>query len=411
MHGRRSALHIVLLAAVWVSAVANAQSTEATHFAGNLREQPVQDIRAAFDYGDTRWALADRMAHHHVPGVAVALIQQGELRWVEGWGTRRNGLDAPVSAATLFEAGSATKLLTAVLALRGVEQGWIGLDDAVNNALTRWHVPDRGEWSGNAVTLRQLLSHTAGINRPDGLFSYEPGTAPTLQDVLNGQPPAINEAVALEAAPGIRHRYSNLGYLVVQQLLEDVTGLPYARLMAEQILDPLAMTGCGFEFPFGTSLQNRVADPHTGDGEPGAHDLHPTALAHGGLLCSAEELGTFLAALLRSASIDAAGLLKPATLNAMLQPQHPVEDFIGGFDGQGLGLFTIGAGDHLYFAHHGYNVPGTAAFLIAHPATRNGAVFLANGANGFPLIFEMLAAVIDQYRWPSMDAGLGGMAP
>lgn len=405
MSYRYRALRVLLAVLACASAILTAAADDAERFASNLREQPVQDIRAAFDYGEQRVTLVDRMAHHRVPGVAVAVIEQGQLRWAHGWGTRSAGHDAPVTKATLFEAGSATKLLTAVLALRGVEQGWFSLDKPVNDLLTHWQVPDRGAWSGDGVTLRQALSHTAGINRPDGLFSFEPGTTPTLRNVLNGRPPAINAAVTLEAAPGARHRYSNLGYLVVQQLLEKVTDVPYARLLAQEVLDPLGMSDCTLEFPLTESLHERVADPHDGEGVPGAHDLHPTALAHGGLLCSAEGLGQFLAALLRGAAGDTEGLLKPSTVDAMLQPQHPVEDFIGGFDGQGLGVFMIGGRDRLYFAHHGYNVPGTAAFLIGHPATGNGAVFLANGANGFPLIFEMLAAVIDLYRWPSVVDG------
>src|SRR5438874_4040692 len=105
--------------------------------------------------------LQDRMNADHVPGVSVAVIHNGEIEWAQGFGVVRLG-GAPVTAETLFQAGSISKPVAAMAALRLVQEGKIELDEDVNRYLTSWKVPPNGQWQPR-VTLRQLLSHTAGL--------------------------------------------------------------------------------------------------------------------------------------------------------------------------------------------------------------------------------------------------------
>jgi len=106
--------------------------------------------------------LQDRMAAHRVPGVSIAVIHNGAIEWAQGYGVVQVGA-GPVTAETLFEAGSISKPVAAMAALHLVEQGKLSLDSDVNQALTSWKIPPSAAAPGVMVTLRELLSHTAGL--------------------------------------------------------------------------------------------------------------------------------------------------------------------------------------------------------------------------------------------------------
>ena len=106
--------------------------------------------------------LDDRMAHHNVPGVSVAIIDGEEIGWARGYGVLQIGRPERVSTDTLFQAASISKPVTAVAVMRLVEDGRLDLDEDVNRYLKSWRVPPNGAWQP-WVTLRQLLSHSAGV--------------------------------------------------------------------------------------------------------------------------------------------------------------------------------------------------------------------------------------------------------
>lgn len=367
-----------------------------------LHLQPEMDAAHFFDYAPEPLSLADRMAAYSVPGLSLTVIDGARIDWTRTWGVRDASTGEPVTADTVFEAGSTSKLATATLVMMLVEDGVLDLDAPVDDRLTSWKIPDNELTAGHPVTLRMLLSHTSGLNRPAGMFAFEPGSTPTLLDVLDGRAPAINDPVTVEVVPGTRHSYSNLAYDVIQLLVEDATGEPFVKAMRERVFDPLGMTSCTYEFPFSAGTQARVAFPHDGEGSPHMNDLHPSALAHGGLLCTSEDLARLTVELLRAYRSESS-LLSRATFAEMLSPQHEPEDDIGGFNGQGLGLFTLGGGSTLYFAHPGYNVPGTCCLVMAEPESGDGLVVMANGAQGFGLIMEVVAGLADLYRWPVVN--------
>jgi len=376
-------------------------------FEQGLHLQPESDITRLFDYDEQSLLLADRMAEHGVPGLSVTVIDDAAIDWSKTWGVRDASTGEPVTPSTIFEAGSTSKLVTATLTMMLVEERTLALDDPVNDHLVRWKIPDSEFTAQRQVTLRMLLAHISGMNRPASLFSVQEGSTPSLVDVLNGQPPALNDPAVIEAVPGKRHAYSNLGYNVIQMLIEDVTGRSFVDVMRERVFEPLGMSSCTYEFPFSKDTRERVAFPHDVDGNPHSNDLHPTALAHGGLLCTSEDLAKLGVELLRTSRGESTTLMSQQTFAEMLRTQHEPEDAIGGFNGQGLGLFTLSDGQTLYFAHPGYNVPGTCCLLLANPDSGDGVVVMANGASGFDLIFEILAGLADLYDWPEVHLAPG----
>lgn len=158
-------------------------------------------------------SLAQRMAELHVVGVSVAVEHGGRLEWARGFGLREVG-GKQVDAETMFQAGSISKPLAAMAALKLVEQGKLKLDADVNTELTSWKLPESPAEEGAKVTLRELLTHTAGTT-VHGFPGYAVGEpVPTLVQVLNGEKPANTAAIRVETKPGTKWNYSGGGYTI-----------------------------------------------------------------------------------------------------------------------------------------------------------------------------------------------------
>jgi CubicO group peptidase (beta-lactamase class C family) len=147
------------------------------------------------------------MAADRVPGVSVAVIHNDAIEWAQGFGVVQLG-GAPVTGETLFQAGSISKPVAAMAALRLVQEGKVSLDSDVNQALTSWKIPPSAAAPGAVVTLRELLTHTAGLT-VHGFPGYAAGAPiPTLVQILNGEKPANTDPIRLEAVPGSHWKYS-----------------------------------------------------------------------------------------------------------------------------------------------------------------------------------------------------------
>ena len=150
---------------------------------------------------DTR-PLAERMALFDVPGVSIAVINNYEIEWARAYGVQEAGGSQPIDEHTLFQACSVSKPITALAVMRLVQEGRLNLDEDVNEYLLSWKVPANNAWQPK-VTLRQLLSHTAGTT-VHGFPGYRRDRqVPGLRQVLDGEPPANTPAIRVNAVPGI----------------------------------------------------------------------------------------------------------------------------------------------------------------------------------------------------------------
>ncbi|HVU22874.1 MAG TPA: serine hydrolase [Opitutus sp.] len=340
------------------------------------------------------WTLADRMAHHHVPGVSVAVIDRGVIAWSRGYGVARSGDPAPATPDTRFQAASLSKMVTAAAALSLVDSGRLALDADVDPLLKTWKIPDAPVANHEPVTLRRLLSHTAGFN-VHGFAGYAAGTpVPTLPQVLDGLPPANSEPIRLVAEPGSVWRYSGGGYCVVQQLLADVSGEPFAALLREHVLTPARMDASTFAQPLPADLAAHAAAGHDVDGRPIPGDAHVyPELAAAGLWTTPSDLARFILALQHSRTASASPtLLSPASAAAMITPPLAGSDY-------GLGIGVVGAGENLQLTHSGANA-GFRTLLVYYPQLGRGAVIMTNSDNGAPLATELLRAIAQAYDWP-----------
>ena len=185
-----------------------------------------------------RWSkktLVDRMEHYKVPGVSIAVINDDEIEWAKGYGILEVGSNKSVTPDTLFQAASIGKSLTAAATMHFIETGKLNLDENVNDKLSSWKVPENTFTKQEKVTLRRLLSHSAGMT-VSGFRGYAKGEKiPTLLQILDGKPPANNKPIRVDNTPGKEFRYSGGGFQFVQQLLEDVITEPFSIIMQKSL--------------------------------------------------------------------------------------------------------------------------------------------------------------------------------
>jgi CubicO group peptidase (beta-lactamase class C family) len=341
-----------------------------------------QDIQQSLRF------IPDRMAHHHVPGLSLACIHNDTVEWTQAFGVARVGGE-PVTPETLFQASSVSMPVTAVAVLRLVEQGKLNLDADVSQYLRSWKLPTNKFTEQKKVTLRELLSHTAGVT-VHGFGGYAAGKpVPTLVQVLNGERPAHSAPVTIDFVPGTEFRYAGGDYAIIQQILIDVTGEPFPELMQEEVLQPLHMIHSTFQQPIPEKLRTRVATPYDKDGnaiEGGPHTYPEMAVA--GLWTTPSDLALFASAIQDALAGKPGAIISPSTAHEMLQP-------VLGF--YALGFAIAGNGRNRYFSHPGVNA-GFVAFLFAYEKG-DGVVLMTNGQNTKVLGLEIIHTLSKQYGW------------
>ncbi|HTE18505.1 MAG TPA: serine hydrolase [Armatimonadota bacterium] len=392
---------LVVLAAS--STPARVQPPEVARFErGLLPDSPIE--------GERGWRLADRMRRYRVPGLQVAVLTGERLAWTRGYGVADPGAGRRVTPDTLFDAGSVSKAVTAVAALKLVESGALSLDSPVNEQLRSWKLPEN-EWTRRSpVTLRRLLSHTAGVNLL-GSWGYLEGTPlPTLSQVLDGAPPASNPPIRVEAEPGRRWRYSGGGYVIVQQLIEDATRLPFAEAMERTLFQPLGMGRSTFVQGLPAALRPDAAAPTSEAIYFKGLRLHPHAAA-AGLYTTAPDLARLLEALFASLRGKPGAYLAQETARLLITPivrdrepwdrAQPNRRNTQKDQALGLMLMSRGGtpGEAVYAYHDGLNA-GFRARLIFNPETGSGAVLLCNYDGDEEFLLEATRALAGVYGWP-----------
>ncbi|MEM1088260.1 MAG: serine hydrolase domain-containing protein, partial [Pseudomonadota bacterium] len=230
-----------------------------------LKEQFENSLAPAVYEADAprpRWNIYDRMAHHKIPGASIAVFENGEIVWAAGYGVKAFDSEEAVDVDTLFQAASISKHVTSIAGLALVDRGEITLDEPVNSRLRSWKIPENDFTKQHPITLRDLLSHTAGLN-VSGFPGYPYGqSVPSATQVLDGTPPANTPAVRVVSEPGVSFSYSGGGTTVAQVVIEDVTGASFADALDELVLKPAGMNQSGFWQPLPEHLLPIAAKGH-----------------------------------------------------------------------------------------------------------------------------------------------------
>jgi CubicO group peptidase (beta-lactamase class C family) len=349
------------------------------------------------------------MTEYKIPGACIVVIDNYEIAWMKGYGEIHSGRGIGVTPDTYFEAGSTTKILTAALVMKLVEQDRLDLDKNVNDYLTSSKIPQSPLLDDKTITTRLLLSHLSGLSEGNN-FGTEEGRVPTIVDVLEGREPATNAPAEIQYEPGTRWQYSNFGFIVIQLLLEDHLGRPYADLMQEYVFDPLEMNRSTFAHYDKKAIRDEVIVPHDESGMPHERNMNATIKAHGDLLVSPGDLAKFTIELMKAYVGKPNTLFSHNTAQEMLKVSRKIEpEEFHGFENMsyGYGAILLGENDTFCFMHPGSNNPGTSSMLIANPKAGKGAVIMTNGAQGLLLAAQMVTSISLVYDWPcDVSAGL-----
>lgn len=329
-----------------------------------------------------RDAVPAALGSSRTPGAAVAVVRDGRLAWAGGFGRADADRREPVTGATVFQAGSLSKTVTAWSVLRPAARRMLPLDAPLVDLVRPWPL-GRSRFDARGVTVRRLLSHTAGVDVAGYLGDARPGRLPSTWDTLRGtdgtaatrvrggRAEAPAGPVRLVAPPGSGYSYSGGGYSLLQYAIERRSRLPFAVWAARTTLRPLAMDDSRFGWPAPRPGRDtaprdragrRLATAHDIDGRPLGALRYPE-LAAAGLATSARDLGRFLLAVLR----DPSGMERP----------QPATD---GHYGLGLEIRRLRDDDVLLW-HEGVN-RGWHARLLLLPRHRLGIAILTNGDGG-----------------------------
>ncbi|HVJ62266.1 MAG TPA: serine hydrolase domain-containing protein [Tahibacter sp.] len=338
--------------------------------------------------------LAERMAFHQIPAVGIAVIDQGRVAWARAYGVLDTTGKRPATTATLFQAASISKAISALGALRLVEQGKLSLDAGANTQLTAWKLPDNAFTKARAVTLRMLLNHSAGVT-VHGYHGYAIGQpVPTLLQVLDGTPPANSDPVRVDVAPGTVWRYSGGGFSVIQLMMAEASQQPFDRYMQTAVLDPLGMTDSTFAQALPPQWRERAATAHDGEGRAlaGRFHVYPESAA-AGLWTTPSDLARVVI------DVQQAHAGKS---NKILSRDMTATMLTRGLGEYGLGFFVEKLKDTTSFSHSGGN-DGFKTQLYGYTQIGKGVVVMTNGDNGAALIDEVMVSVAAEYGWPEFQ--------
>ncbi|MFO8175310.1 MAG: serine hydrolase, partial [Longimicrobiales bacterium] len=323
--------------------------------------------------------LAADVARDSVGGIAAGIVVDGDLVWAGGFGWSDREAEIPMAPGAVSRTGSISKSVTAMVLMRLVDAGVVELDDPVERYLPEFASVSRPSPGGEAVTLRHLASHTAGLERePANVEEMVAGPIGLWEDrVVESL-----ENTAFDSLPGARYQYSNIGFGALGLALSRAAGVPFFELVREEVFHPLGMTGSSFVV-VGGELEPRLARGYA-NRRDGTIDAETPAREHagrgykvpnGGVYSTVADLGRFLGAV---AGVPGLEILSDSSRREMISVQTPeAED-----RGYGIGLSITVDENGARIVGHGGSVSGYTAHMAVNPESRIGVVLLRNYGRG-----------------------------
>lgn len=329
--------------------------------------------------------VPELMTRYGVPGVAVALIENGNPVWSAGYGYADVQARTPMTEDTICRAESISKAVTAWGVMRLVEQQRLDPGEPVETYLDEWELPESSYREAD-VTVAHLLSHLSGF--PLGTIGPPTEYAP------GGPTPPFQEFVLSEASlvqePGTGFIYSDVGFNLLQLVVEEVTGEAFDSYMRREVLVPLGMTDSDYEWR--ASYAPRIATGYEIDGTAVGPYVYPAA-ASGGLLADVDDIARFVAAGMLPSEGQRSKVLSTATLREMYAPRAEIPGIYGFVaDAYGYGHFLETLPDGRRAVWHGGQGHGWMTHFHSIPESGDGIVLLTNSQRSWPFIAAVLSS-------------------
>jgi CubicO group peptidase (beta-lactamase class C family) len=322
--------------------------------------------------------IPELMKQATIPGLTIALVRDGKLLWIKGFGVKSTRTSEPVTEDTIFEAASLTKPFFAYAAMKMVESGELSLDRPLVEYLPRekiekWlgHSLDlegfRADWF-RKITARHVLSHSSGLphgeeGKPFPLF-FEPGT---------------------------KYRYSADGYFYLQRVMEHLKGKSLDAIMQKLAIEPLGMTASCMVWQDRYEKESAVGHNVLGETD-GKFRKRTQPHAGATLYTTARDYAQFVIAMMNDTG------LKPETIREMLKPQIDVSKDV--YWGLGFGLEKTPNGD-TFWQWGDYGI--FRNYIVGYKKQKIGVVYLTNSFNGLSIGQDLVQAAIGGGKEPAIS--------
>lgn len=352
---------------------------------------PLGDYSHAVDYADRR--LRQLMDQHHLPSVAVALIDDQEVVWQQAYGLANVEEETPASTATVYKLWSVAKVFTAIETMRLVEEGLLDLDAPITDYLPDFSIHSRFPASG-PITVRSILAHHAGLPRNECHWvEYRPGDSDGLARLV-----ASLQDCYMAYPVGYRYKYTNIGPDTLGYLVQELRGQGFAGYMQENLLAPMGMANSAFASE-GVSRQDGFALGYEYyEGEYYPYQQGDIAeLPSGNLYSTIEDMSAFARFVFRGGEAQGEQLIAADTLSMMFEDQYsnPADP-----QPMGLGWKTARVlGSELLVWHDGGPGEGIGALVALLPERKLGLVLFANaisleGVVSVPVALDILEVML-----------------
>jgi CubicO group peptidase (beta-lactamase class C family) len=340
--------------------------------------------------GEKPYNIQERMELYKVPGVSITVIKDFKIQWTKHYGLADQELNIPVTDQTIFNIGSLSKAVAAFTTLSIIEKGELDLDEDVNQRLTSWKIPQNEFTEEAIITPRLLMNHSSGaMFYPGAIYTRE--NFPTITQYLKGEAPAHKPPTIIDRTPGTEFAYSNPGFSILQQLIEDIAHEKYHKIAQKNIFNVLDMQNTTVEQPIPLELEKYASAGHYVFGRkyPEKHYYYPNAAA-GGVWTTTEDYAKFIVEIQKSYHGKSNKVISQDLVREMIKP-HVSKNY-------GLGVFIRGED---YFGHMGDNAGFFASFL-SHNTNGNGVVVFTNSNSSAELLREITNAVVKVYDWEGL---------
>jgi len=321
--------------------------------------------------------IQERMKHYNVQGLSITLLEGGEISGTDNYGLLEVESNRKANEDSIFSACSISKFLTGILVMKLVEEGLLDLDDDVNENLKSWKVPENDFTKNKKVTLRNLLSHQSGIKDPEGSFPELKSKigVPSMVELLEGKTLYCKTPIDVKFEPESEFDYSDAGFCIIQQLIEDVTKKPFDQVLSEQIFEPLGMENSHFNRTTLEVDRQNFSCGHNKNGElvDGKYPIYPYPAASG-LWTTSLDLAELVLELMNAVKGESKVGISESLAKEMITPQR-------GKSWAGLGVFLEGSEKEIEITSLGWGV-GFQCMMVAFPYLEKGAVIMTNAELG-----------------------------
>lgn len=329
------------------------------------------------------------MKHYNVQGLSIVLIEGREIIGTNNYGVLEVDSNKNVNENSIFSACSISKFLTGMLVMKLVEEGLLELDADVNASLVSWKVPENDFTKNKKVTLRNLLSHQSGIKDSEDSFPELNSKigAPSMVELLEGKTPYCKSPINVKCEPESEFHYSDAGFCIIQQLIEDVTEKPFHQVMNEQIFDPIGMANSKFITKMLEVDRQSFSCGHNKKGElvDEIYPIYPYPAASG-LWTTSLNLAELVLELMEAVKGESKVGISESLAKEMITPQR-------GKSWTGLGVFLEGSEKEIEITSLGWGV-GFQCMMVAFPYFEKGAVIMTNSELG---VHQMEGIIGDIY--------------